>query len=766
MSPKFELNIKKPKEEITEREEHLQQHVLCQNCRDVLGQLGESDQVRLSEDRRTAAHRYAKAYRNAKPHILENDCSLCAFVSDFLQQTSDTSIAQDGFKMFPIEGLSLVPCDWLKSGICAFDDFSGRYEWEARFGKIEFRHDNVKVVEKVFKNLHEQTPRIDFEPIRYKIQACREQHANCQRLTKHLEQPSSPIKLINCYTRQLVAATPQDLYLTLSYVWGQGSESHNTSILPGQHLPTQLPTLIEDALETTKKLGFDYLWIDRYCINQSNKSELKAQVSQMDLIYGRAICCIIPFSADHPEMRIPGVSRPRSTLPERRIFSTTFTATPPISTEQEIQDSRWYTRGWTYQEAVLSRQRLFIGTNTLLWHCLSDTFSDIYLPSLHKTIPYSLLPTLERLPNDFFLDFEHAYRRQISEAKPPYFSPWSRQPRMDKVQTRGAPALIDHLWRHISTYSKRNLTNPRDVLSAIQGVFNALKSDAFSSDIRVEQKEVFQPFYGLPICYKIAASDDDDGAVPRQNFTQKLLETLPYAVDNSDRGTCYAIRRPGQPSWSWASRVGETIPPFSTPEGDDVSFPVLPKGAAVEVELSEDGQMTRVDWNRFCEQNLTGSALDICNNPLARLEPVLTVHGTFFPVVVDDGQGPGEDEVDYFVIGHRAREQAQLGSKMCIELGRLDWAGSRLPDLETIHGVILAYLCIVFEGTETEQPCSDGTTIAFILLQGTGPDGDFERIGSAWMEYKGGVPLQERFERLCERYPKYKQLSDTGLRIV
>lgn len=85
---------------------------------------------------------------------------------------------------------------------------------------------------------------------------------------------------MDCRARRIVAALDLS-HVTLSYVWGSIAhvEGYN------DQLPDVLPSIIEDSISVTLSLGYEYLWIDRYCIDQSKAGEVKHQVEMMDLIY-------------------------------------------------------------------------------------------------------------------------------------------------------------------------------------------------------------------------------------------------------------------------------------------------------------------------------------------------------------------------------------------------------------------------------------------------------------------------------------------------
>ena len=91
----------------------------------------------------------------------------------------------------------------------------------------------------------------------------------------------------------------------MSYRWGQ--KDHGGSF--NEALPADIPLTIEDAITVTQLLGFEYLWVDRYCINQGNEEEMVQQCSRMDVIYSGAEITIIAAAGQDPSFGLPGVSR-------------------------------------------------------------------------------------------------------------------------------------------------------------------------------------------------------------------------------------------------------------------------------------------------------------------------------------------------------------------------------------------------------------------------------------------------------------------------
>jgi hypothetical protein len=116
---------------------------------------------------------------------------------------------------------------------------------------------------KIIKDEIEKTA---FETVKSWISLCQNKHTKiCSN-----EDPSfvPGLKLIDCITSGIVLAEDKP-YLVLSYVWGLGSEASKNL----NKLPETLPNKIKDAIIVAKELGYRYIWVDRYCIDQTNEEK-------------------------------------------------------------------------------------------------------------------------------------------------------------------------------------------------------------------------------------------------------------------------------------------------------------------------------------------------------------------------------------------------------------------------------------------------------------------------------------------------------------
>jgi len=149
---------------------------------------------------------------------------------------------------------------------------------------------------------------INFNDFRDQLAHCKENHVECQKAPhSHIEE----LNVIDCQTRRIIPAPTHCDYVALSYVWGTPQK---TSPPGGDFLPYLLDATIEDALLVTQRLGFKYIWIDRYCIFQEEKDaeSKKIQIKNMHLVYRNAQLTIIAAAGDDVTFGLPGVSgKPR-----------------------------------------------------------------------------------------------------------------------------------------------------------------------------------------------------------------------------------------------------------------------------------------------------------------------------------------------------------------------------------------------------------------------------------------------------------------------
>lgn len=217
------------------------------------------------------------------------------------------------------------------------------------------------------------------------LQYCSRNH---KRLCSKSRSSVDGLKLIDCESLAVKTAHPGDIYVALSYVWGS-SDSNNApkgggDAIDNAKLPLILPAVISDAVKVTKLLGFRYLWIDKFCIDQNDPGKKHDQIKHMGLIYENAELAIIAAAGLDENYGLPGVGATPRTAQLAAEIGNVRVVSSMRHPHSSIRSSKWSTRGWTFQEAVLSRRRLVFTDEQVYFECNAmNCYESVSIP-LHK----------------------------------------------------------------------------------------------------------------------------------------------------------------------------------------------------------------------------------------------------------------------------------------------------------------------------------------------------------------------------------------------
>lgn len=373
---------------------------------------------------------------------------------------------------------------------------------------------------------------VDYEIISEWLSYCQGQptHDSC---TTHRSIPLSKIipglHLIDCDDGRIIRAEDMETstYVTLSYVWGSGPIDPEIMESPAAAplLPdsNRLPKVISDAMEVVRRLGYKYLWVDRYCIPQGNSQIKHLQIQSMGKIYSLSDLTIIAAAGENAEHGLPGVSSPphvpqlwmtitRGDLRQSLLYFNT-----PNSA---IGESVWASRGWTYQEALLSRRRLVFTDRNVFFQCQS-------------------VETVGKAPH-------RVPGRPIRFSMPdPVFPPL--------VKVHGDYSWPGDIWKRISDFVKRTLSYEEDTLDAMQGIFGVwreghdmwflyglplLQEDHFEMDMQPFGMYIFPPWRYVTHCNALL-----HGLLWKDTWVKVSLGAS-HLPDHP--------RRALFPSWTWA----------------------------------------------------------------------------------------------------------------------------------------------------------------------------------------------------------------------
>ena len=265
------------------------------------------------------------------------------------------------------------------------------------------------------------------------------------------------MRVIDVNDMNVIPAPKDCTYVALSYVWGDATKvtaKKNTIERwrrKGSLTKLQLPKTFTDAIDLTRDLGEKYLWIDALCIAQDS-NQLAEQLDQMDIVYGQASLVISAAAGKDANEGLPGYAkRPRpssnqyvETIQGLRLLA----SSAPL--EYVLKNSKWDTRGWTFQEWSLARRALVFTSSQVYFICNGVSYcEDIALETApaHKPV-WLIMEQCTASTHRHYLEFRYMALSINSGFR-------------DYRQV-------------VREYSPRELTHESDVLVAISGVLNNL----------------------------------------------------------------------------------------------------------------------------------------------------------------------------------------------------------------------------------------------------------------------------------------------------
>lgn len=330
-------------------------------------------------------------------------------------------------------------------------------------------------------------------------------------------------------------------YLILSYCWGSERAdelklTHSTEHELRRRVPVdRLPATVRDAVTTTRKLGYRYLWVDRLCILQDDHKDWMFEALRMGEYYRNADCCIAALSAIGSHQGLYAHRNPlmmqalklecAKGWSEAWIFPSFGRHTPgdyprlyrgppyPLSE-----------RAWTLQERLLSPRSLYFGSLMTYWECRKARRAED-MPDEQLDLPFAAV--LRKFGSRTDPSMEGRIDRVQSAADEDLFHAPVNEMEMDKFEERWADL--------VEFYTACKMSKPEnDRLVAISGMM---------SSITAETGQRFT--HGL--------------------LVSRLVTELQWWQWCDCRGdvTRFPVRTARQaniPTWSWGSTLGRISP--------------------------------------------------------------------------------------------------------------------------------------------------------------------------------------------------------------
>lgn len=398
--------------------------------------------------------------------------------------------------------------------------------------------------------------KFDLNLLRLWLDTCRHEHGDACKPLGSREDIVQGFRLINCTESSPgVEEKPWGTtYAALSYVWGS--------------TPTDLedwPKTVLDAIELTRQLGLTYLWVDRLCIDRSDPAKTHYLISRMKNIYQDAEFTIVAAAGSGASHGLPGVgSTLRTPQPKYYLDSGSLLLSILRDPRRDILESQYWTRGWTYQEGVLSNRHIVFTEFQAYWECrcmaaqesadmtlfhMPEThkaesnfvMADFMLTGIFKGGAYSGGSIAHR--DDLVISDDEVYRLD-------YGFPINQDLTVG-AQLRG-------LNEHIREFSKRRLTHDTDALLAFQGVIG----------IYEKTRELYL-FHGIPMWTGKIAGNANSAHI---TFALSVSSWYHRASPNHSMFVSeQCARRTHLPSWTWAGWNG-TVTWRSPPNLEHCSY--------------------------------------------------------------------------------------------------------------------------------------------------------------------------------------------------
>jgi len=286
---------------------------------------------------------------------------------------------------------------------------------------------------------------------------CEDAHGDrCKPQTKNGPLSNGFFGVVDVAEMRLTKLPPGERYFALSYTWGKGGRPFVTkkdnikSLLADGGLRKWLPHMprtIRDAIKLVIDLRGRYLWIDSLCIIQDSDRSWALNSRIMDVVYGNAYLTICAADGNNSNAWLRGLhgmsafdsrpDRPESQNIEQYDQNIRLMCTQPV--ENYIRHSAWNTRGWTFQERLLSARNLIFVAGRMYFQC--------------RCVARSV---------DIFTEYDSAE--------------WS-------IEFKDSPLLMLHKLPYqplsvykqsLQLYMNRELTHDKDILAAFTGIGNRI----------------------------------------------------------------------------------------------------------------------------------------------------------------------------------------------------------------------------------------------------------------------------------------------------
>ncbi|PQE19070.1 heterokaryon incompatibility protein [Rutstroemia sp. NJR-2017a BBW] len=345
-------------------------------------------------------------------------------------------------------------------------------------------------------------------------------------------------------------------YITLTHRWTTKTEASGTTAANLERRMwsidiNELSKTFRDAIDVTRKLHVQYLWIDALCIVQDSREDWRREAKNMASIYELAWLNIAGAASEDMEGRLFMERDSRCSRPCR--LPTALSGLSQIQSKGTGDNiyayltSDFYARsiftgflsrrGWILQERLLSARTVYFGKDEVYWECnymiASESVPWGWTSHSQMAKINSFAGSFGQIKQDYRDTTADPGSGNFVSTMLSAFRTQSKRLYID-IQPNALASLYGYWHRIIETYSEKKLTVETDKLPAIHGIAHALHRSRMAN-------QVFEVSYH----YGIWTAD-----APSQLLWIGVPGDIPmnYLITNTIR-----LFTDGMPSYTWAS---------------------------------------------------------------------------------------------------------------------------------------------------------------------------------------------------------------------